>query len=284
MSFVSELDAFPRRPIVARAGWRTRIALAGSALCVLAAVATAIWFVAIFGPGLIDDPRVWREGRPVAVTNVAGSCFVKLSLLPFSWCTLDVSYRGADGKEVTRPVTALDLGGFDSDEPPIVKVDPRDDETIALSWFVDFLIVRWVALAIALALFALLGGAIGVGLWVSLREWRLYQILARAPNPVAAKVQTVRLLSSPGWAREITFSYPTADGRERTATQRLKVIKGKHGVAPENWIYEEPIALSEPRGSLLALAGERGARLVKSSFEPLVLTDAEKHRLRTLAS
>lgn len=281
MTLISTLDAFPRRPIVVRSGWRTRLSLAGSALAVVVPWVVAIWFAVIFGPGLLADPRVWREGRSVPVTNVEGSCFVKLSLLPFSWCTLEISYEGFDGTEITRSVTAMNLGGFDSDEPPIVKIDPADEDTIALSWFVDSLVRRWLALALALPTFAVIGGVIGSGLWVSLREWRLYRLLAQHPNPVAVRVLNIRLLSNPGWAREVTFSYSAPDGCERTAKQRLKVIKGKRGVAPANWDYEEPITLCEPAGALMALTGDRGARLVKASFEPLVLTDAEKQRLRT---
>lgn len=284
MLFVSALDAFPRRPIAVKAGWRTTVATAGSALGVLAPLAFAVWFAAIFGPGLLSDARVWREGRPVPVTDVAGSCFVELSLLPFSWCTLDVSYRGLDGTEVKRSVTALNIGGFDRDTPPVLKVDPGDDDTVALSWFVASLLGRRVAFAIVEGIFMLLAGAIGTGLWISLREWRLYRVLALDPNPVAATVLGMRLLSNPGWAREVTFSYPAPDGRERTAKQRLKVIRGERGVAPENWTYQEPILLSRRGDVLMALAGERGARLVKASFEPLVLTDAEKARLRTAAT
>ncbi len=215
---------------------------------------------------------------------MAGSCTVKLSLLPFSWCTLDVSYRCVAGRVATQSVTALTFVDFDRSAPPSLKVDPGDDEAVALSWFVDALPARWVALVVASGGLAFLAAVIGGGAWALLSEFRLYRTLARDPKPVEARVVGMRLVSSPGWAREVRFSYRAADGSERTAKQRLRVLKGKRGVAPEHWTYEEPVLLSQGGDCLLALAGTRGARLVKTSFEPLVLTDAEKQRLRTVAA
>ncbi len=283
MASLTALDSFPRRPIAVRAGRRTTLAAAGGALVALGALAAAIWFAALFGPGLLRDPRVWREGRPEPVTGMAGSCSTRLSWVPFSWCTLDVSYRGQDGRVVTRSVSALTFVDFDREAPPTVKVDPGDDGAVALSWFAEAMPLRWLALLTASGGLALLAGAIGGGVWASLREFRLYRTLARAPNPIGARVLGVRLVSSPGWAREVSFSYRGADGGERTGKQRLKVLKGEHGVAPEDWTYEEPIPVSERGDVLLALAGDGGARLVKTSFEPLVLTDEEKRRLGAAA-
>ena len=60
--------------------------------------------------------------------------------------------------------------------------------------------------------------------------------------------------------------------------------KGEHGVAPEHWSYEEPVTLLQQGDVVLALAGDRGARLVKASFEPLVLTEAEKEQIRSTIS
>ena len=248
------------------------LAVAGSALVALAALAAAVWFSTMFGPGLLRDPQVWRDGRLVPVTSVSGSCTTKLSWLPFAWCDLDVSYHAADGRVVARPLSALTFVDFDRDTPPRLKVDPGDG-AVALSWFAEELPLRWLALLVASGGLMFLGCVIGGGVWALLREFRLYRALAQGPNPVAAEVLGVRLVSSPGWAREVRFSYRTADGVERKAKQRLKVLKGKHGVAPADWAYEEPIPLS-PRGDvLLALASDHDARLVKASFEPLVLTD-----------
>ena len=280
---MSTLDAFPRRPIAIRASRRTTLAAAGSAFGALLALAGALWFVVLFGPGLLHDARVWREGQSAPVTDVTGSCRVQLSWLPFSWCTLDVSYRAPDGSITTRPLSALTFVDFDRSVPPSVKVDPADDQAVALSWFADELPLRWLALSTAAGGLALLAGVIAGGTWTWLREIRLYRVLARDPNPVEARVIETRLVSSPGWAREIRFSYPAVDGSERTVKQRLRVLKGEHGVAPSYWTYEEPVRLSEGGDILLALASARGARLVKSSFEPFVLTDAEKQRIRMIA-
>ena len=213
------------------------------------------------------------------VTDVSGSCSTRVSWLPFSWCTLDVSYRDTIGNETTRPVSALTFFGFDRSASPSVKIDPHDDQGATLSWFATELPLRWLALLTASGGLLLLATVIGAGAWTLLREFRLYKVLARDPHPVEARVIEARLVSSPGWARELKFSCRGTDGRERTGKQRLKVLKGEHGVAPKDWTYEEPIYLSPLGDVVLALAGEREARLIKASLHPLVLTGAEKRGL-----
>lgn len=281
MSPVSPLDAFPRRPLAVRLGWRARLAAGGAGLIALAALVGAVWFAVLLGPGLLRDARLSHEGVAVPVTRVAGSCRVQVSWLPLAWCAFDVSHPAATGPAVTRSLSALTIVGIDSRAPPVLKVDPNDPDAASLNWLADELPLRWLALLVLSGGLALLAAVVGAGAWTLLREVRLYRSLARAPNPVAARVSGVRLVSSPGWARELTFRYRAPDGAERTDTQRLKVLKGEHGVPPETWTYETPIPLSARGDIVLALAGERGARLVKSSFEPLVLTDEEKERLRS---
>ena len=205
MAPVTALDAFPRRPIAVRAGWRTVLATAGSALVALATLAGGIWFAAVFGPSLLRDPQVWREGRPATITDMAGSCTTRLSWLPFSWCSLDVSYLGTAGQVLKRSVSALTFIDFDRSAPPSLKVDPNDENTVALSWFADDLPLRWSALVTAAGGLIFLAGVIGAGVWALLREFRLYRALALEPNPVAARILAVRLVSNPGWAREVSF-------------------------------------------------------------------------------
>ena len=205
MAPVTALDAFPRRPIAVRAHWRTVLAAAGSALVALATLAGGLWFAALFGPSLVRDARVWQEGHPASITNIAGSCTTRLSWLPFSWCSLDVSYRGMNGSVLTQPISALTFIDFDRSTPPSLKVDPRDEEAITLSWFANDLPLRWLALVAASGGLVFLAGVIGAGVWALLRELRLYRTLARKPNPVGARVLAVRLVSNPGWAREVSF-------------------------------------------------------------------------------
>lgn len=284
MSSVEVLNAFPRRPIAVRLGWRTALTAVGSTLVAAGALAGAVWFAALFGPGLLSDARVWRDGRPTSAAGVSGSCRTRLSWLPFAWCDLRASYRSEDGRPLTRPVTALTLVDFDRTTPPRIKVDPNDEGVPALSWFAEALPLRWLALLTVSGLLTFLAGVVGVGVWVLLREHRLYRALGRDPHPVEARVVGARIVANPSWAREIRFVYRAPDGSERTGTQRLSVLKGAHGVAPADWTYEEPIPLSPSGNVVLALASGRGARLVKASFAPLVLTEAERHRLEAAAA
>ena len=138
------------------------------------------------------------------------------------------------------------------------------------------------ALALLCGLLVLLGGGMGAGTWVMLRQGRLWRALARQPQPVAAEVVGTRLVNNPSWAREYSFRY-ALDGTVHTGRQRLRVLKGSHGVPPEGWRYEEPIPLGPGGTRLLALAGLGGALLVPSSFAPLVLTEAEKAEVAAAA-
>lgn len=284
MSSAEVFGAFPRRPLAVRLSARTALGAAGSAFAAVAALAGALWFVVLFGPGLLSDARVWREGRPTLLVDLSGSCTTKLSWLPFSWCDVNASYRDVDGRVVTQSVNALTFVDFDRTAPAQLKVDPSNEKTLALSWFAEALPLRWVALLTASGILAFLSCVLGAGVWVLLREHRLYRALGQDPHPVEAKVVGTRIVSNPSWAREVQFSYRAADGSERTSTQRLAVLKGAHGVAPKDWTYENPISLSSAGDVLLALANARGARLVKDSLAPFAMTELEKQRVRKAAT
>jgi len=62
------------------------------------------------------------------------------------------------------------------------------------------------------------------------------------------------------------------------------VLRGAHGVAPQDWTCEAPIPPASSPGRVLVLVGTRGARLVKTSFAPLVLSDEEQQRVRDAAA
>jgi hypothetical protein len=89
--------------------------------------------------------------------------------------------------------------------------------------------------------------------------------MGREPRPIAVTLIEMRHVANPGDAREHSFRYE-GEGVERHGRWRLRVLKGTHGVAPEDWKYEAPIMLSGAKA--LAL-------LVPQSFYPLVVTDSE---------
>ena len=267
------LAAFPRRPLAVHAGWRSTLGSVAAAAGVLACVGGAAYFTWSEGRELLQEARIWDTGRPVPALGWRWRCRTQLVL---SQCDVDVSYEARPGQTVTLPASALVFMGMDESPPPLqVKVDPEDPERFAASILVNERPSRWLALGLLSGGLLLLAGVIGSGVWALLRQGRLWQALARQPRPVAAELIGTRLVSNPGWAREYSFRY-ALDGTTRTGRQRLRVLKGSHGVPPDQWRYEEPIQLVPGGTRLLALAGPRGALLVHASYTPLVLTETEK--------
>ena len=276
--------AFPRRRVRTRASARDLLVIAGSAAMALALLAFAVWMVAQYGPGLLRDSASWREGERVQVLGLDQGCTVKISWLPLARCDARARYLGSDGAPHTQTLRALTFFGIDPSRPAELRVDAARGGRAVLSWYVDELPLRWLAEAVLVGALLLLAGVVGRGAAALVREFRLYRALAAAPRPALAQIVAERLVSSPGWAREIVFSYRTLAGVEATATQRLRVLRGAHGVAPTDWTYEAPIALASSPRSVLALVGARGARLVKQSFAPLVLSAEEQQRVREAAA
>lgn len=274
------LAAFPRRLLAVRAGWRSTLGSLAAAAMVLACLGGAAFFAWSDGGELLQEARIWDTGRPVPALGWRGRCRTQFVL---AQCNVDVSYEASPGQTVTAPASALVMLGMDDDPPPLqVKVDPEHPDRFAASVLVNERPSRWLALAVLSGGLLLLGGSIGASTWALLRQGRLWRALARQPRPVAAEVVGTRLVDFPGWAWEYSFRYEL-DGMVRTGRQRLRVLKGSHGVSPEGWRYEEPISLGPGGTRLLALAGPGGALLVPSSFAPLVLTDAEKARVAAAA-
>ena len=274
------LAAFPRRPLEIRAGWRSTLGSLAAIGAVLACLGGAAFFAWSEGRDLLEEARIWNTGRPVPALGWRWRCRNQLVL---AQCSVDVSYEASPGRTITAPASVLVLLGLDEAPPPLqVKVDPEHPDRFAASILVNERPSRWLAVALLSGALLLLGGSIGGGTWVFLRQGRLWRALARQPHPVVADVVGTRLISNPSWAREYSFRY-TLDGTVRTARQRLRVLKGSHGVPPEGWRYEEPIPLGPEGTRLLALAGPRGALLVHSSFAPLVLTEAEKASIAAAA-
>lgn len=267
------LAAFPRRPLAVRAGWRSTLGSLAFAAMALACLGGAAYFGWSYGSDLLQEARIWDTGRPVPALGWRWRCRTQLVLAD---CNVDVSYEAAPGQSVIIPASALLMMGMDDNPAPLqVKVDPEHPDRFAASVLVDERPSRWLALAVLSGSLLLLGGGMGGGTWVLLRQGRLWRALARQPRPVAAEVVGTRLVNNPSWAREYSFRF-ALDGMVHTARQRLRVLKGDHNVPPEGWRYEEPIPLDPGGTRLLALAGPGGALLVPSSFAPLVLTDAEK--------
>lgn len=268
------IGAFPRREIAVRAGWRARLALAGSAIMVAAMLAGAIFIGASEGLQIREDQRIWDQGRPVPAEDVRGRC--RTNILMVSQCSLTVTYAQGSGRSSTTQLSALVFGGLDSPLPePVVKVDPADPDRVVLNAMVDAAPQRWIAVAGLTGGLLVLSALVGFGVWIGLRESRLWRILARDPRPVAARVLSSRYVSTPNHAHEITFDYDGPDG-PRTARQRLAVIPAKQGTPASQWRYREPIPLDAKGSRLLALAGPHGALLVPADFRPLVLTEAEE--------
>lgn len=277
MSADRTIDVFPRRPLARRTGWTARLAMLGGPFALAALLAAIVYIDATEVPAIFGDEQTWREGRPVPSLDSRGIC--RTNVLLISQCRIYVAYEPEPGTTVRNEVSALIFGGLDSPWPEAeIRVDPADSNRFALNLIVDSARLRWVALAEINLVALVFGAAIGLGVWLGLREAWLWRSLAGHPNPIAVRLVRSRLVQNPNHAREITFAYEF-EGRTRQGRQRLPVGPVKRGTPPANWRYEEPIRLDAEGTRLLALAGPKGALLVPTTFRPLVLTQTERDQV-----
>ncbi len=231
----------------------------------------------VFGWDLLREPQIWDKGQEVPIESFKGTCHTKISFLPLSHCSLNLTYRTPGGATHTTEILALVFAGMEPKDRARLKIDPENPDRVALSWLINRIAERWIVL-VGLCLIGIGLGSLGfTALMKSLSEWRHYRAMGQDPHPIAVTIMGVRQIVNPNYAREYTFRYLT-DGQEREGRQRMRVLKGIHGLPPEQWDYEIPILLDESRA--LALLGPRGhALLVPRSFYPLVLADDEKQKI-----
>lgn len=271
------LAAFPRRPLAVRARPRSMLGILGAALMALLCVGGAVGLAIAYGRDLVEEARIWETGRPVPALHWEWRCRTQLVL---GQCNVQVSYAPAPGKVVTHTAEAMVFVAMDDDPPPAqVKVDPADPDRFATSLLVDERPSRWLALGLLSGGLLLLAAVIGGGAWAALRQHRLWRALARDPHPVAAEVTGMRQVNNPVVALEVRYRYAW-DGAVRSGRQRLRLLKAERGAPQERWVFDAPLQIDPGGSRALALAGPKGALLVPASFEPLVLTEDEKARLR----
>jgi len=240
-------------------------------------------FIAItFGLDLLREPQVWAEGLEVPITSSKGSCHNYILFLPLSNCSLKLTYEEPGGAVHSKVVQVLLFADIEPKEKARLKIDPENPDSIALSWLINRLEERW----IALGGFCLAGFAISVlicaGLVRTLWEWRLYRKMGRSPHPIPVTILGKRLVTIPDHAWEYSFRYEVT-GVERHGRQRLRVLKRTHDAPPESWAYETPIMLG--KDSALALLDSKGrALLVPQSFRPFVLSEEEAKEVLRFAS
>lgn len=267
------LSAFPKRPLLVRLGLKQGAALAMAAVVGAGMVIGFLFLGVTFGLDLVREPQVWMDGQEVRIESLKGKCHIQISFLPLSHCSLDLMYREPGGNVHAKEVLALVIAGIEPREEARLKIDPDNPDSVALSWLINRIEERWLVL-VGLCLVGLgLGALICAGLAKSLSEWRLYRAMGRAPQPIPVTIVKRRHVANPNYAWEYTFRYEV-NGAERHGRQRLPVLKGTHGVAPQNWDYETPIMLG--KDSALALLDPKGrALLVPRSFRPLVVREDE---------
>jgi hypothetical protein len=284
MSAAAITRAFPEGPIAVRATWRDRLSLWGGGALVLAMIGLAGFLSLHSATGILSDAYTWRHGVTVAEGRVGGSCTNHLSLLPISNCHLTLDYRlHKDDAPRHAEVDADLFAGIGDDERPVIKADPAHPERASVSWIAERKPERWLVAAIISGGLGFLAIIISGGVLYQSRELRLYRALARAPHPIVVTLTDMRFLTNPNYAMLWRFE-GERDGWRIVGKQRLKVLKGTHGVPINRWIYEEPLLVAGDDGSglprALALADERGrARLVKTNFHPLVLSADDQARI-----
>jgi hypothetical protein len=281
------LDVFPRREIEVEMTWRERLAIGTIYLGTIVILVVIGWVIFTIAPGIVHDEKIWTEGVVTKSQNVGSRCVNHYSG-PVAGCSVEVSYLLPTGEAYKGTTTAELFGSVNRYAPFIVKVDPQDPRSFAISWFADRIMERWTILGAFVLVLAFLNISI-IGRELSVvRELRLYRSLARDPSPVLVTVTGIKhvihpsyTMSVPSYGKEYAFE-DMSDGRSITGKQEMKLlkIKGATLLKTGRSIYEEPVVLERDRTKALALADGFGkALLVKTSFKPLKLTEDEKRRI-----
>jgi hypothetical protein len=286
----SILNSFPKRPVAVRLDLKRDLTILISFLVAVAAIGFAILVAIFYLPALLEEPEIWRDGIVVPIRSLTGSCETALDKLPFTHCRFEIAYLAPDGTLRQSEVTALLFGGLDQDQAAVLKIAPPDPsrpdqaDHLALSWLATAIIERWLTLGGICLLSLFLGAVLAFSGRRSWRIYGLYRRMGRKLMPVIVSVDGVRYLQSPDYAKEYRYRLIAGDKQPLSSEVRrqlLPVIKGRRGIPPTQWLYEEPIVLDpDHRRAIAAIAPNGESLLMLQSFWPFRLHAAEMTLIR----
>jgi hypothetical protein len=259
------LAAFPKRPLGLAEGTGTKRKIFVLLLSALFFASCFLVFTLALGPGVLEDIRLAKEGKPALSGTVSGEIRSRLFT---NWGDLKLEYtipgRGRNGgaTSFSRNKDIFFVGDLDESKEVKIYYLESDPSIATVSYGLDLLLNREITLVVSLvielafAIMAMAGcfrvGAIG----------RSMRRAADHPEPIE-----VTIVRSRFYRRRHYISYEWRNGGRRRATVAWRQDR-------------DPLFTGPTQERALAIKGPDGyAHLVDSDFRPFELTEEERERV-----
>jgi hypothetical protein len=259
------LAAFPKRRLGLAQGTGTVKKALVLLLCALFFAGCFLVFALAFGPGVLEDIRLSKEGKRAVERNVSGQINGPRFI---NWADLKLDYaipgRGPNrgGTSFSRNKDIFFVGDLDESKEPFIVYLENDPSIATASYALDLLLNREITLVVSLVIelaFVIMAIA---GCFRVAAIGRSLRRAADHPDPIE-----VMIVRSRFYRRRHYISYEWQNGGRRRAT-----------VA---WRQDcDPLFTGPTRERALAIKGPDGyAHLVDSVFRPFELTEEERERV-----
>lgn len=259
------LAAFPKRRLGLAEGAGTARKVFVLLLCALFFAGCFLVFALAFGPGVLEDIRLSKEGKRAVERNVSGQINGPRFI---NWADLKLDYaipgRGPNGgaNSFSRNKDIFFVGDLDESKEPFIVYLENDPSIATASYALDLLLNREITLAVSLAIELAFAMMAIVGCFRVTAIGRSLRRAADHPEPIE-----VAIVRSRFYRRRHHIRYEWQNGRLRQAT----VI----------WRQDrDPLFTGPTHDRALAIKGPDGyAHLVDSDFRPFELTEEERERV-----
>jgi hypothetical protein len=259
------LSAFPKRPLALAEGTGTTRKIFVLLISGLFFAGCFLVFALVLGPGVLEDIRLAKEGKPALSGTVSGEIRSRLFT---NWGDLKLDYtiqgRGRNGgaTSFSRNKDIFFVGDLDESKEAKIYYLENDPSVATVSYALDLLLNREFTLAVSLVIeltFVIMAVA---GCFRMAAIGRSMRRAADHPEPIEVTVVRSRF-----YRRRHYISYEWQNRRRRRATVAWRQDR-------------DPLFTSPARERALAVKGPDGhAHLVDSDFRPFELTEEEKERV-----
>jgi hypothetical protein len=259
------LATFPKRPLGLTEGTGAKRKIFVLLLSALFFSGCFLVFALVLGPGVLEDIRLAKEGKPALSGTVSGEIRSRLFT---NWGDLKLEYtipgraRNGGATSFSRNKDIFFVGDLDESKEAKIYYLETDPSVATVSYALDLLLNREITLSVSLAIeltFVIMAIAGCVRVAAIGRSMRR---AADHPEPIE-----VTIVRSRFYRRRHYITYEWQNGRRRRAT-----------VA---WRQErDPLFTGPSQERALAIKGPDGyAHLVDSDFRPFDLTEEERERV-----
>jgi hypothetical protein len=259
------LSAFPKRPLGLAEGTGTKRKIFVLLLSALFFAGCFLVFALVLGPGVLEDIRLSKEGKPALSGTVSGEIRSRLFT---NWGNLKLDYtipgRGRNGgaTSFSRNKDIFFVGDLDESKEAKIYYLENDPSVATVSYALDLLLNREITLAVSLAIelaFVIMAIA---GCFRVAAAGRSMRRAADHPEPIEVIVVRSRF-----YRRRHYITYEWQNGRRRRATVAWRQDRDPLFTGPT---HERALAIKGP---------DDHAHLVDSEFRPFELTEEERERV-----